>query len=38
MDFQLIILDQLYPSSMSHVQLRLNEKILQPLVISVDVH
>jgi hypothetical protein len=38
MDFQLIILDQFYLSSLPHIQVRLSEKILQAFVISVDMH
>jgi hypothetical protein len=38
MDFQLIIFDQFQPSSLPHVQVRLDEKILQTLMISVDMH
>jgi hypothetical protein len=38
MDFQLIILDQFKLSSLPHVQIKLSEKILQALVINVDVH
>jgi hypothetical protein len=35
-NLKLIVLDQLQPSSLSHVQIRLNEKVLQALVISED--
>jgi hypothetical protein len=38
MNFQLIILDQFYPSSLPHIQVRLSEKILQTFMISVDMH
>jgi hypothetical protein len=38
MDFQLIILNQFLPSLLPHVQVRLGEKILQTLMISVDMH
>jgi hypothetical protein len=37
-DFQLIILDQFYLSSLPHVQVGLGEKILQTFMISVDMY
>jgi hypothetical protein len=38
MNFQLIILDQFWPSLLPHVKVRLGEKIIQTFVISVDMH
>jgi hypothetical protein len=35
-NLKIIVLDQLQSSSLSHVQIRLSEKVLQPLVISED--
>jgi hypothetical protein len=37
MDFQFIILDQFQPSSLPHIQIRLSEKILETLVVGVDI-
>ena len=36
-DVQIVILDKLYPSSLSHVQLSLGENIFQALMIHVDI-
>jgi hypothetical protein len=36
-NFKIIVLDQLQPSSLSHAQIRLSEKVLQALVISEDI-
>src|SRR6185369_12848570 len=36
-NLQVIVLDQLQPSSLSHVQLTLREYILEALVISIDI-
>jgi hypothetical protein len=36
-DFHVIILDQFYPSPLSHVEVSLGEYILETFVVSVDV-
>jgi hypothetical protein len=37
-NFQLIILDQLKPSSLLHVQIRLGKDILQAFVVHIDMN
>ena len=37
MHLEVIILDQLKPSSLTHIQLRLSEDVLKTFMISVDV-
>jgi hypothetical protein len=37
-DFQLIVLDQLEPSSLPHVQIRLGKDVLQAFVVYIDMN
>jgi hypothetical protein len=37
-NFQLIVLDQLEPSSLPHVQIRLGKDILQAFVVRIDIN
>jgi hypothetical protein len=37
-NFQLVVLDQLMPSSLPHVQVRLSENVLQAVVIRIDMN
>jgi hypothetical protein len=37
-NFQFIVLDQLEPSSLSHVHVRLSENVLQALVVCIDMN
>jgi hypothetical protein len=37
-NFQLIVLDQLEPSSLSHVQIWLGKNVLQAFVVRIDVN
>jgi hypothetical protein len=37
-NFQLIVFDQLEPSSLPHVQVRLSEDVLQAFVVCIDMN
>jgi hypothetical protein len=37
-DFQLVVLDQLKPSLLPHIQVRLSEDVLQDFVVCIDMN